>query len=37
MNACVLLRRVNIDATPDPFAEISIAQGRAKVKPRGVC
>jgi hypothetical protein len=26
----------NIDATPHPFAEFSIAQGRAKVKLGGV-
>ena len=32
LNACVLLRSENIDATLDPFAEFSIAYGRAKVK-----
>ena len=37
LNACVLLRSKNIDATPDPFTEFSIAQGRAKVKLGGVC
>jgi hypothetical protein len=35
LNACVLLRSENIDATLDPFAEFSIAQGRAKVKLGG--
>ena len=34
LNAYVLLRSKNIEATPDPFVEFSIAQGRAKVKPR---
>ena len=37
LNACVLLRSENIDATPDLFAKFSIAQGRAKVKLGGVC
>ena len=37
LNACVLLRSENIEATPDPFAEFSLAQGRAKVKLREVC
>ena len=37
LNACVLLRSRNIDATPDPFAEFSFAKGLAKVKLRGVC
>ena len=37
LNACVLLRSENIEATPDPFAEFSIAQGRAKVKLGGDC
>ena len=37
LNACVLLRTKNIDATPDPFAEFSIGQGRTKVKLWGVC
>ena len=32
LNACVLLRSENIDATPDPFTEFSIPQGQAKVK-----
>ena len=32
LNTCVLLRSENIDATPDPFAEFSIAQEQAKVK-----
>ena len=35
LNACVLLRSENIEATHDPFAEFSIAQGGAKVKPGG--
>ena len=34
MNACVLLRSENIEATPDPFAEFSITQGQTKVKLR---
>ena len=37
LNAYVLLRSKNIEATPDPFVEFSIAQGRAKVKLGGVC
>jgi hypothetical protein len=37
LNACVLLGSENIEATPNPFVEFSIAQGRAKVKLRGVC
>ena len=37
LNACVLLRSENIDATPDPFAKFSFAQGRVKVKLGGVC
>ena len=37
LNACVLLRSENIDATPDPFAEFSFAKGRVKVKLGGVC
>ena len=37
LNACVLLRSENIDATPDPFTRFSIAQGLAKVKLGGVC
>ena len=32
LNACVLLRSENIDATPDPFAKFSFAKGLAKVK-----
>jgi hypothetical protein len=36
LNAYVFLTSENIDATPDPFAEFSIAQGRAKVKLGGV-
>ena len=37
LSACVLLRSENIDATPDPFAEFSFANGLAKVKFGGVC
>ena len=37
LNACVLLRSENIDATPNPFTEFSFAKGLAKVKLRGVC
>ena len=37
LNACALLRSESMDATPDPFTEFSIAQGRAKVKLGGVC
>ena len=36
LNACVLLRSKNIDATPDPFTRFSFAQGLAKVKLGGV-
>ena len=36
LNACVLLRSENIDATPNPFIEFSFAKGLAKVKLRGV-
>ena len=32
MNACVLLRSENIDATPDPLTKFSFAKGLAKVK-----
>ena len=32
LNACVLLRSENIDATPDPFTKFSFAKGLAKVK-----
>ena len=37
LNACVLLRSENIDATPDTFAKFSFAKGLAKVKLGGVC
>jgi hypothetical protein len=37
LNAYILLRSENIDVDPDPFAEFSVAQGRAKVKLGGVC
>ena len=37
LNAYVLLRSENIDATPNPFAKFRIAQGRAMVKLGGVC
>ena len=36
LNACVLLRSENIDATLDPFTEFSFAKGLAKVKLGGV-
>ena len=37
LNACVFLGSENIDATPDPFAEFSFAQGLAKGKLGGAC
>ena len=37
LNACVLLRSENIDATPDPMSKFSFAQGLAKVKLGGAC
>jgi hypothetical protein len=37
LNACILLRSKNIDATPDPFTEFSFAKRLAKVKLGGVC
>ena len=37
LNACVLLRSENIDATPNPFAEFIFAKGLAKVKLGGAC
>ena len=37
LNACVLWRSANIDATPDPFAKFSFAHGRLKVKLGGTC
>ena len=37
LNACVLLRSKNIDATPDPFTEFSFAKGLVKVKLGRVC
>ena len=37
LNACVLLRSENIDATPDLLSKFSFAQGLAKVKCGGVC
>ena len=37
LNACVLLRSENIEATPDPiFAKFNFAKGLAKVKLGGV-
>ena len=37
LNACVLLRSENIDATLDPFTKFSFAKGLAKVKLGRVC
>ena len=37
LNACVLLRSKNIDATPDPLTKFSFAKGLAKVKLGGAC
>ena len=37
LNACVLLRSENIDATLDPFAEFSFAKGLAKIKLGEAC
>jgi hypothetical protein len=37
LNACVLLRREIIVATPDPLFKFSFAQGLVKVKLRGAC
>jgi len=36
LNASVLLRSENIEATPDPFTEFSFGKGLAKVKLGGV-
>ena len=37
LNACVLLRSENIDATPDPLFKFSFAQVLANVKCGGAC
>jgi hypothetical protein len=37
LNASVLMRSENIEATLDLFAEFSIALGRTKIKFGGVC
>jgi hypothetical protein len=37
LNARVLLRSENIDASPDPFTEVSFAKGLTKVKLGEVC
>ena len=37
LNACVLLRRESIVATPNPLLKFNFAQGLAKVKCGGAC
>ena len=37
MNACVLLRRESIIATPNPLLKFNFAQGLAKVKCGEAC